>query len=100
MASTITGGTGGVSINSAAVRKLAMPDIRARRLAENTEIADAQRMTVRCDECGWYMRDMIVADGKRAFEAHLSGKRHTGQGRKSGPQAKTRDRLAGRSWAK
>jgi hypothetical protein len=82
------------------VKGLAVTSVRQRLRQEWTAVADAQRETVRCAVCGWYMRDVLVGDGKRAFAMHLTGARHTGRNRKSGPQAKTRDRLAGRSWAK
>ena len=87
-------------MNVAAVRKLAHGSVRERLRAAALSAADGQRMNVRCDECGWYMRNVLVGDGKRAFEAHLSGARHTKRNHKRGPQAKTRDRHEGRSWAK
>lgn len=89
-----------MSINPAAVRKLAMPDVRQRVLEEARGYADAQRMTVRCEECGWFMHNILVADGKRAFTRHLDGKRHRDRNRKRGSMQKTRDKHAGYSWVK
>lgn len=56
-----------------------------------------QTVTLRC-VCGWYMRNVLASEATRIHSQHLSGKRHNGA--KSGPQAKTRDRHAGYSWAK
>jgi hypothetical protein len=79
---------------------LATPSVKERLRREWTAVADAQRETVRCAICGWYMSNIRVGEGKRAFEEHLTGRKHTGRNRKRGPQAATRDRLAGMSWAK
>lgn len=56
-----------------------------------------QRVTLRC-VCGWYMKNVLVSEATRIHANHLTGARHTGRNRKSGPQQKTLDRHAGRSW--
>ncbi len=57
-----------------------------------------QTVTLRC-ACGWYMRDVLVSEATRIHTEHLTRDRHTGRNRKSGAQAKSRDRLNGHSWA-
>lgn len=86
-------------MNVASVRKMRTPSIRQRAWAEDVDYANRQMCVTRCEKCTqWYFRG-TVADGKRAFALHLKSALHTGRNRKRGPQQKTADRHAGRSWA-
>jgi hypothetical protein len=82
------------------VRSLAVAEVRERKLAEALAYANGQRMTVRCGECGWYMKNALVSDAKKAFERHLTGAKHTRRNQARGPRQSTRDRHNGMSWAK
>lgn len=81
------------------VRSLAVAEVRERKLAEALAYANGQRMTVRCGECGWYMKNALVSDAKQAFERHLTGARHTRRNLQRGSQQLIRDRNNGLSWA-
>jgi hypothetical protein len=59
------------------VRSLAIAEVRDRKLAEALAYANGQRMTVRCGECGWYMKNALVSVAKEAFERHLPRARST-----------------------
>ncbi len=79
-------------MNVAAVRKMT----KGKRFSDQDLTLPPQRVTIRC-ACGWYMKNVLLADSKQAFDNHLTGARHTRRNQKKGPQQGTRDRLAGKA---
>lgn len=35
-----------------------------------------QRVTVRCEDCDWYVKDVLVGEGSRLYAKHRRHQRH------------------------